>query len=344
MARGTGSPLDPDELVCGYVTYDRTVDVVSIYHWLFTETKELPPTVEHFERYPKLQTTEGELTPDFTVLFRNGTGWVAEIASIALPDGSVESLCHQLDKYSKVAELPNSAGGRTAVSELDVVLLTPMDNATDAVRRIFTDRIDDLAHWYSPARKPVMIQFAPTPDHYVLQVWPGPENGEFHSGGTPNYRNWSDLKPPPKRFAGNKVKYAFANDPIPPLYLATRLWLNIFPSRFGASGAVDEATTAEITQLVREQYGRGRTLEVEAAMVMLRTAGLVTFANNVWKIRRRRLGRTDSDAHVAIAEFAAGARTLGGLDSRRRKRNSPDQPTLFDGVTIEVAEDGGDSG
>lgn len=330
MARGTDSPADPDALVRGYVIYDRAVDIVSIYHWLFTETKELPSTVEHFERYPKLKTSEGELTPDFTVLFKNGTGWVAEIANIALPEGSVESICRQLDKYSRVTHLPNARGGTTEVSKLDVVLLTPIDNATDAVRRIYGERIENPDHWYSPARRPIMIQFAPTPDHYVLQVWPGSQNGSFSAGGEPNYRDWVDLKPPPRNFANNKVRYAFANDPIPPLYLATRLWLNVFPSRFGVSAVTDETTTDEVLGLVRHQYGRGRVGEVDDAMKMLRAAGLVTFADGIWKIRRRRLSRTDSDAHVAIAQLASGARTVDDRSRTRMRRELASQPTLFD--------------
>ena len=87
MARGTGSPIDPDKLIADYKLYDRSVDVVSAYHWLFTETEGLPSTVAHFERYPKIEHSDGNVaTPDFTVLFDDGTGIAAEIANLARHD------------------------------------------------------------------------------------------------------------------------------------------------------------------------------------------------------------------------------------------------------------------
>jgi hypothetical protein len=169
------------------------------------------------------------MTPDFTVLFKNGSGWVAEIANVARHEGSVESICHQLDKYASIEALPNSSGGLTPVSSLDVVLLTPIDTATDAARRIFKERIEDDDHWYKPAHRPILIQFAALSDHYVLQVWPDTAaNGEFLSGGEPNYGAFTELKPRAEHFTPNKVAYGFMNDPVPALYMATRLWLNVF--------------------------------------------------------------------------------------------------------------------
>lgn len=333
MARGTGSPLDPDELIREFTLYDRAVDVVSIYHWLFTETNGLPATVEHFERYPKLAAADGSvMTPDFTVLFTNGSGWVAEIANVARPEGSVESICRQLDKYAAIEELPNSVGGLTPVSSLDVVFLTPMDTATDAARRIFKDRIDNEEHWYKPNRRPILIQFAAMSDHYVLQVWPDTAaNGKFQSGGEPNYGGFSELKPKAEYFTPNKVSYGFMNDPVCALYMATRLWLNVFPSRFGTTDTI-EVMTAEIVAVLRDQYHHGRTNDVDAAMNILRTAGLATYSDGRWKIRRRSLRRTEADAHVAIAQLASGQRSA--TMERGRRRPGVGQLPLFDDAEL----------
>lgn len=327
MARGTQGPLDPDQLVGEYRLYDRAVDIVSIYHWLFTGTKELPATVEHFERYPRVPTDAGSVvTPDFTFLFKDGRGIAAEIANIALHDGSVESLCRQLDKYSRLTHLPDAQGGLSPVRVLDVVYLTPIETASAAVRRVCAERLDSPDHWYKPARRPVVIQFAASPDFYVLQFWPDKSvNGSLEPGGDANYCNFEDMKVKPGHFAANKVKFGFMNDPVKPLYLATRLWTSIFPSRFGTDG-VFEASGTEITRVVQDQYGIVRSTDVDAAMAILRVAGLATEKDGVWRVRRRNLRPIASDIHAAIAKMI----DQGPPTSKKRKRSSHDSPPLFE--------------
>lgn len=327
MARSTPAIRSAEDLLREFTIYDRAVDIVSIYHWIFTEVAPICDTVEHFERYPKIDLDGTSATPDFTVLFKNGTGWVGEIANLARHEGSVESLCRQLDKYGRLTELPNGQGGLTPVSAADVVFLTPINDGSDAARRIFEERIGDSDHWYKPAARPVMIQFAQNSDNYVLQVWPDRSvNGSFASGGEPNYRDWTDLKPTPERFTQNKITYAFMNDPVPPLYLATRLWSNVFPSRSGTD--LIETTTQELADLLQQQYRHGRVADVEAAMSLLRTAGLATFVDEKWKVRRRNLSRTADNVQTAIAELAASQR--GPANPPRRRGVRVSQLPLFD--------------
>ena len=165
--------MDPDRLLADFKQYDRTVDVVSAYHWFFTETQALPDTVAHFERYPRIRHPDGQdATPDFTVLFHDGGGLIAEVANIALHENSVEKLCAQLLRYDALTELPGPNGGMVTASSIDVIFLTPMDNAEAAVRRVYRERLELDEHWYSPSRRPVLIQFGFTSDKYVFQVWP----------------------------------------------------------------------------------------------------------------------------------------------------------------------------
>lgn len=337
MARGTGSPFDPDKLIADFRLYDRSVDVVSAYHWLFTETAGLPATVSHFERYPKIRHSDGKVaTPDFTVLFNDGTGIAAEIANLALHDNSVEKLCKQLDRYTTLTCLPDATGTFTSVDMLDVVFLSPMETADAAVQRVFLDRADSLEHWFKPKRRPVLIEFAANPDRYVFRFWPEKSiNGTLHMGDRdPNYANFKEsLKISPVHFGPNKIRYGFMNDPVPSLYMATRLWMNVFPSEFGAGATEFTANAFKIAGLLRAQYQHGTSDDVRAAMDVLVAASLATeTARNTWKVARRSLRRDDHDVHVAIAERVGNAGKRLHRTSRPRVNKAPidGQGTLFD--------------
>lgn len=334
MTRGTGSPVDPDALVAEFKLYDRAVDVVSAYHWLFTETADLPTTVSHFERYPKVKHSDGnDATPDFTVLFKDGTGIAAEIANIALHDNSVEKLCTQLDRYSRLTELPAGVGRTTPVAILDVLYLSPMETAAAAVQRVLRDRVDNPDHSFKPVRRPTVVQFVNNLDRYIFQFWPDERiNGSLYVGGrTPNYGLFTEeLKVPPAQFARNKVTHGFMNDPVKPLYMATRLWTSVFPSKFGTGTTEFTTTVGQVAVLVRGQYGHGTASDVRAGMRLLVAAGLATEETvNTWKVKRRNLRSDADDVHVAIAErVGASGRRL--RPARRAQTAGSDPPTLFD--------------
>jgi hypothetical protein len=333
VARGTKGPVDAVALVEDFKLYDRSVDVVSAYHWLFTETNDLPPTVAHFERYPRITHPDGNpATPDFTVLFTDGTGIAAEIANIALPDNSVERLCEQLDRYSRLTELPGRRGS-VAAAVVDVLYLAPMDIASSAVRRVLVERADKSDHPFKPVRRPVVVQFANTPDKYIFQFWPNEAvNGQLHTGDrTPNYASFTELNVPPSLFAQNKITYGFMNDPIKPLYMATRLWASVLPSEFGAGTTEVTVTAAQTVDLVRTQYGHGNTDDIRAGMQILVAAGLaVEQSPSQWTVKRRNLRSDPGDVHVAIAERVSNPDRRLGSSRRATQERSPDQGPLFD--------------
>ena len=123
------------------------------------------------------------------------------------------------------------------------------------------------------------------------------------------------------------------NDPVPPLYMATRLWMNVFPSEFGAGESEFTATANKIAGLLRAQYQHGTADDVRAAMEVLVAAGLATqTARNTWKVTRRSIRRDDHDVHVAIAERvgSAGKRLHTGSRPRLNKSQVEGQGTLFD--------------
>lgn len=336
--KGSGTPFDPMRLVREYDLYDRNVDVVSAYQWLFTQTTDLPSSVAHFERYPKVEHPDGTtLTPDFTILFTDGTGIAAEIANIPLRDEGVDKLCRQLSHYDNLRALPDAHQGQSPVTVLDVMYLVPMDIAEDAVRRVLIERLDDPNHFYKPDRRPVLVQFTRTAEKYIFQMWPdSATNGTLHVGSrSSNYATFSTLNVKPDRFAPVKIQHAFMNDPVSPLYLATRLWTSAFPTEFGGGTFEFDVTTQGIVSTLREQYGVGRADDVRRAMGVLVAAGLATErARNRWTVNRRPLRKANSDVHQLIADRIGRDESRpsqgGGRARQRGSEPVPGQATLFD--------------
>lgn len=189
------NPYSAQRLIANYDLYDRSVDIVSSYEWLFTETKDLPGTVSHFERYPKIAHPDGrQATPDFTVLFTDATALVGEIANIPLIDEGVDGLCEQILRYDRLTAVLGPDGRECPVSVVDVLLLVPFEIGTDAVRRVLAERLDNPDHPYKPSRRPAIYQFARLSDRYVFQRRPDAVNGSLHAGDRrPNYAAFSDL-------------------------------------------------------------------------------------------------------------------------------------------------------
>ncbi len=93
-----------------YDIYDQAVDVVSAFEFLFTDparhgnhsrvTSNGSPGSLH-----RHETADPD-TPDFTVLFTDGTALVGEIARLSLQSKSVDSACAQLARYDALHPRP----------------------------------------------------------------------------------------------------------------------------------------------------------------------------------------------------------------------------------------------
>lgn len=269
----------PDDLLAEYRLYDQYVDVVSAFEWLFTATRGMPDTVQWFDRFPRITDDDDrDHTPDFTVLFSDGSGIVGEIARIAQHDGSVDSLCDQLLRYSNLGSLPSGIGHVSEVRHVDVVLLVPLELGTATIQRVIRERYEDDDHPYSPARPPCVLQYAAVADKYVFQRRAEPENGVIEGHGRdPNLGDWlsrGDFNAPASGFADVKTRRPFMNDPVSQLYLASQLWTRVFATR-----AVDVEPVGDYKPLVlgandiaddlRAQYGHGRAADVRRAMDVL---------------------------------------------------------------------------
>lgn len=306
-------------LLDDYETYDQHANVVSAFEWLFTDhsVKGLPVTVAHFERFPRIARGDGTyLTPDFTVLFKDGSAIVAEIARIALHDNSVDKLCRQIGNYDTISQVPDAGGVSQPAERVDVLQIVSAQIGLTTVRRVIRDRYLDPTHEYKPSRPPCIVQFSSTDAVYAFQRIPDPINGTLFAGDrTPNVGNYldNDLKVRADRFVGVKARTAFINDPVTPLYLATHLWTRTFPTLFGSERNDVTVAVQEIASVLRSQYGVGRTSEIRQALQLLESAGLAAAdANGVWTVSRRLLGRSgERDVHRIIAKRAAyGGRRL----------------------------------
>lgn len=270
---------DPEELLRDHRLYDQYVDVVSAFEWLFTETNAMPSTVQHFERFPKVDGPDGHpATPDFSVVFSDSGGLVGEIARIALHDNSVEDLCRQIGRYDSLASLPGPDGATVDVGHVDVLLLVPLDIGTDVVRRVITERLLDEAHPYKPAHPPCIVQYVAQPDKYVFQRRPDPGNGQLRDGARdPGLGDWfarNDFKPPAAGFAHLKAQKPFMNDPVAPLYLACQLWTKVFPTLTGGVAPVGDykpliMTADELVSEVNAMYGHVAKSALQNAMGIL---------------------------------------------------------------------------
>lgn len=202
-------------LLEGFDVYDRAVDVVSVFEWLHSDPRvDASGPVLHFERYPSIAASDGkQATPDFTILFADGTAVAGEVARFALPEESVDKLCAQLGRYDSLTAVPD-ARGRLQPADVDVMYLVEMRLGMSAVQRVLKERLADPGHPYSPARPPVVVQYAREADRYIFQRIPAPENGALRdSGRSPSvgtFLSTDGLAVPPDRFAAVKAARAFA--------------------------------------------------------------------------------------------------------------------------------------
>ncbi|MCZ2807674.1 hypothetical protein O2W18_21415 [Modestobacter sp. VKM Ac-2983] len=295
-APASGSAAEEKHLLEEFTTYDQHVDVVSALEWLFTWGKGIQDTVVRFERFPRIKVEGKTYTPDFTVLFTDGTAIVGEIAKMELHDNSVDKLCSQIGHYADFDHVPDARGRLVPVQHVDVVLLVDMDIGLAAVRRIIRERFASLDHPYSPAESPCIVQFVRRESHYSFQRLQGPDNGVLHAGDrVPHIGGYLDegLSIRAAHFVAIKSRRGFINDPIKPLYLATHLWTRTWRNAFGGGSTditVEEQATATRFQ---GEYGIGGVTVVREALALLECAGLAASqGGGTWLVSRKSLGRT----------------------------------------------------
>ncbi|HVW88416.1 MAG TPA: hypothetical protein VHC01_03040 [Gaiellaceae bacterium] len=339
--------MSADPLWDDYYRYDRCVDIVSIAEVWFTRSAGLPATVRHFERFPKLGHPDGNpATPDFTVLFNDGTAVAAELANLALVQESLDSLAAQLLRYDQLTEISSgrAAGGQTLaepVTELDVLLFAPVEVANAACDRL-QGAIDDAGHLYKPRRAPMVLGYsldAGTQTYTFVRPTRALNDLLPDYGRSPSLSSWlrggSDtLRGMPGQFAPIKAQARFMNDDPPPLYTATVMWGTLLPSYIAETGQdipVDlNFTLEQLTGRMRQDYGFGRRRDVAAALEFLKTARLAEETGTGWVIYFRDLGSIERDISRALLhEFRSMSNKARPVRTARPIKETPagEEPT-----------------
>lgn len=327
----------PDALIKGYDTYDRHADVVAVFEWIFTNphVDKLPDTVEHFERFPRIKGQDGgTYTPDFTVLFKDDTAIIGEIAKIALHPHSIDKLCAQLLNYASLNRIPSGVNGSTtAAKHVDVLYLVDNYTGNTAYRGI-TGRIADLEHPYAPPQPPCIVQFARQAETgYTFQRHLGPANGTLVAGSRETHIGTyldGDFHPPTAKWIPTKVSRPFINDPVQKLYLATRLTMQTWNEMYGPGESNIEVIPSDVASHLRSHYGVGRVPEVKAALRLLDRAGRAALSadGKSWIVSRSRLSkRGEKDVHRILAGLLTG-NTRRAVPRARRA----EEPPLEDGM------------
>lgn len=155
-------PSDREQLLREYKEYDARVDIVSSFEVFFRQSTDLPATVAHFERFPRYAAPDNDqVTPDFTVLFNDGTLLVGEISKLARDEHSLEDLLHQIGRYDRLTQGPSGplpGGGHTLadVEAVDVLVLVPDGESNAAIDRI-DQAIEERRYGYAPRQRPTVM-------------------------------------------------------------------------------------------------------------------------------------------------------------------------------------------
>jgi hypothetical protein len=316
-----------------YERYDRCVDIVSAAEVWFTKASGLRDTVAHFERYPTITTGDIVATPDFTVLFTDGTAYIGELSNLSLEAGSLDSLCGQLGRYDRLDRVPGPEGELVEVTAVDVLLFVPHSDANSAVARMAA-AVADEEHPYSPSRFPSVFawSFDATKTRYVFTLASGASNQRPRGHGRePSLESWMSsptsfdtLIGLPKHFREIKVARRFMNDPTPALYMATLLWGAVLPSMSGGEGDVSTSVT-ELADRLRHDYGRGKAADVTQALELLRVAGLTTReGEDSWVIAHQPINRHEEDLAATLIDRyksrPSGPVTFGAKERVRKAR------------------------
>lgn len=327
--------LAVQRLMREYDTYDQAVDVVSAFEFLFTEPPDMAATVVHFERFPRIpRSDDGDPdTPDFTVLFTDGTALVGEISRLSLRDKSVESACDQLQRYSKLNRVPDASGHFTTVTDVDVMQLVPIDVGPDAVERIINERMLNDEHPFKPAKAPCIVQWARDPDRYMFQRINDQANGVIDGYGREPHlgARIRKLNVPASGFATIKAGSKFMNDPIKALYLAVILYLQVWPTERKGKVGEGTVTPAETAQTLRRFYKAGTANDVRNSMALLISAGLaVDNRNGTFTVAKPPRARGEHNLARIIAQRSADQAKPVVRASRSAAADPSDQLTLFD--------------
>lgn len=220
--------------------YDKAVDIVSCWQFLFTEAQPLAKNVLCFDRFPRLSSpstpNDQPKTPDFAVLISDAYGIVGDIKSgFPLDDKDFLNHAKRLLKYDLPLNFKSGVEARSVVpTHHDILLLIPLRDAQEIVRRIDKFRIaGDLGI----ERNLIAFEWVWDSDQneYVFRKVAG-QTCDFQDSSLPANSRLSSiftergasLKVSPDKIKLIKAAWQFCNDTPPPIYTHVFLWTKVF--------------------------------------------------------------------------------------------------------------------
>lgn len=220
--------------------YDKAVDIVSCWQFLFNEVQPLAKNVLWFDRFPRLSSpsipNDPPKTPDFAVLISDAYGLLADIKSgFPLDDKGFLSHAKRLLNYDRPLSFRSGVEARSATPKLhDILLLIPFRDAQEIVRRIEKFRsAGDL----TIERTLIAFEWMWDGDRneYVFRKIAG-QSCDFRDSCLPPEIRLSSiftergtsLKISPDKIKAIKAAWQFCNDTPPAIYTIVFLWTKVF--------------------------------------------------------------------------------------------------------------------
>jgi hypothetical protein len=227
------------KLLDEFKNYDKTVDLVSCWQFLFTEVQSLAKNVLHFDRFPRLSSPsvagDQPKTPDFAVLFSDSYGIVADVKrSFPLDDKEFLSHAKRLLKYDRTLAFKSGIESAPIVpTDHDILLLIPLRDAQEIVHRIGAFRREGKL---AVERNLISVEWVWDSDRneYIFRKIAG-QDADFRDSSLPAdsrlssilTQHGTSLKVSPEKIKSIKAAWQFCNDTPPPIYTLVFLWTKI---------------------------------------------------------------------------------------------------------------------
>lgn len=300
-----------EELLKEFSVYDTTVDVVSSWESILNYSYADEFDQFYFDRFPSLEGSKGELTPDFTVFFDESYSLIAEIKR-TFPNER-EGIFTELDQISKYdAELgiQNKDGDYVVPETGDILVIIEGSSAPQIGTRLNRILLEEEKYTFS--KNPVLIRYQFNQDalmsryefQRVTELELGFRDQELDTDTTLSDTigeagEYGTLEGYPKHFNSFKARKPICNDEPPGPYLATFLWHKIFPGYLsdeqfdvwkatnGQKAIPVEVTVDGLTDEVNDYMkdGQVRNLWIRRALEFLEGANLADEQDDRYEIR-----------------------------------------------------------
>ena len=226
-----------DKLLDDFKLYDRTVDLVSCWEFLYTKVPAIRDKILHFDRFPRLippkECERDRKTPDFAVLVSDRYGLIGDVKSgFPLEEVAFRRHLERLKKYDQPLSF-KSGQKREPISPTthDILLIIPFRDAQETVVRI-EDLLRKGAVKFE--RNLIVFEWVYESDEYIFRKVAG-QTADFSDSCVPEEVRLSkqltslgrSLKISPDRIKLIKATWQFCNDEPKPIYTIVFLWTKI---------------------------------------------------------------------------------------------------------------------